>query len=69
MHAKETQADWTEAEGTAEYLVYRHVDDELTLGANDLVARFVCTGDTEGNEAGTRTGVVVHFNPIVFREA
>ena len=34
----------------------------------ELVERFVCTGDTGGNEAGTRTGVVVHFNPIVIRE-
>ena len=53
----------------ASYTDTDHADDELTLGANDLVARFVCTGDTGGNEAGTRTGVVVHFNPIVFREA
>lgn len=46
-----------------------HADDERALGASELVERFVCTGDTKGKEAGTRTGVVVHFNPIVFREA
>ena len=91
MHAKETKADWTEALGSTNFMIYRHErpiaeivssiysqasytdtdhgDDELTFGADELVARFVCTGDTGGNEAGTRTGVVVHFNPIVFREA
>jgi hypothetical protein len=53
----------------ASYTDTDHADDDLTLGADDLVARFVCTGDTGGNEAGTRTGVVVHFNPIVVREA
>jgi hypothetical protein len=53
----------------ASYTDTDHADDELTFGADELVARFVCTGDTGGNEAGTRTGVVVHFNPIVFREA
>jgi hypothetical protein len=91
MHAKETQADWTEVLGSTNFLIYRHdrpiaeivsatyaqasytdtdhADDDLTLAADDLVARFVCTGDTGGDEAGTRTGVVVYFNPIVVREA
>jgi hypothetical protein len=53
----------------ASYTDTDHTGDELTLGADELVARFVCTGDTGGNEAGTRTGVVVHFNPIGFRDA
>jgi hypothetical protein len=55
-----SQAFYTDADYT---------DDELTLGADELVARFVCTGDTGGKEAGTRTGVVVHLKPIVFRDA
>lgn len=54
---------------SASYTDSNHDDDELVLGASGLVERFVCTGDTIGPEAGTRTGVVVHFNPITFREA
>lgn len=53
----------------ASYTDTNHDDDELTFGADALVERFVCTGDTGGNEAGTKTGVIVHFNPIVIREA
>jgi hypothetical protein len=45
-----------------------HSDDELVLGMGGLVERFICTGDTRGGEAGTRTGVTVYFNPITFRE-
>jgi hypothetical protein len=52
----------------ASYTDVNHEDDELALGAGGLVERFICTGDTAGPEAGTRTGVVVHFNPITFRE-
>jgi len=91
MRAKETVADWTEASGSTNFLIYRHDrpilqlvtptfssasytdvdhdDDELVLGAGGLVERFVCTGDTSGPEAGTKTGVVVHFNPITFRDS
>ena len=88
MHAKETQHDWTEAEGTAEYLVFRdaqvtrinrimsdvhsfhgytdtsHATDLLELPAGELARQFECIGDTRGNEAGIRTGVRVHFNPV-----
>ena len=88
MHAKETTHDWTEAEGTAEYLVFRdaqatrinrimsdvhsfhgytdtnHGTDLLELPAGELARQFECVGDTRGNEAGIRTGVRVHFNPI-----
>jgi hypothetical protein len=52
----------------ASYTDTDHEDDDLPLGADELVSRFVCTGDTGGDEAGTRTGVVVHFNPVTFRE-
>jgi len=88
MHAKETQADWTEAEGTAEFLMLRdpqftrinrilsdvhsfhgytdtnHATDFLELPAGELARQFECVGDTAGNEAGIRTGVRVHFNPV-----
>jgi hypothetical protein len=88
MHAKETQHDWTEAEGTAEYLVYRHpgtkrivrilsdlhssggytdtnhATDFIDRPAGELVRQFECIGDTRGDEAGIRTGVRAHFNPI-----
>ena len=88
MHAKETTHDWTEAEGTAEYLVFRdaqfkrinrimsdvhsfhgytdenHATDFLDLPAGELVRQFECVGDTVGSEAGIRTGVRAHFNPI-----
>ena len=88
MHAKETTSDWTEAEGTGEYLIYRdpqvnriirvvsdtqsfhsytdtnHGVDLLGLPAGELVRQFECVGDTAGNEAGIRTGVRAHFNPI-----
>jgi hypothetical protein len=88
MHAKETTHDWTEAEGTAEYLVFRdarlarisrivsdthsfhgytdtnHATDFLELPAGELVRQFECVGDTQGSEAGIRTGVRAHFNPV-----
>lgn len=40
-------------------------DDVIPVGAGELVNRFVCVGDTMGKEAGSRTGVTVHFNPVV----
>ena len=72
MPTEETQADWTEALGSTNFMIYRydrpiaeivssiysqasytdtdHTDDDLTLGADELVARFVGTGDTGGHE-------------------
>lgn len=50
----------------AEYVDTDHDDDVLDVAAGELVNRFVVTGDTGGNEAGTRTGVIVHFNPVEF---
>lgn len=88
MRARETKRDWTTAEGTAEYLVYRdreisriyrilsdpvsfdsyedtdHEDDVLVQSDAELVKEYVVTGDTKGSEAGLRTGVTVHFNPV-----
>lgn len=34
------------------------------MGLNELVRKFVITGDTDGNEAGLRTGVRAYFNPV-----
>jgi hypothetical protein len=90
MRAKETKADWTEAEGSANYLIHKHdrpiygilsatysqdyyldtdhAVDLLTQAPGELVRQFECVGDTKGKEAGIRTGVRVHFNPIVFKE-
>ncbi|MEA1893717.1 MAG: hypothetical protein U9N36_00665 [Euryarchaeota archaeon] len=90
MRAKETKRDWTEAAGSANYMIYEHdrpihqilsgnysqdyyLDtdhgvDFLTQAPGELVRQFECVGDTRGKEAGTRTGVRVHFNPIVFRQ-
>lgn len=59
----------TPMSASASYTDVNHADDEIVLGAGGLVERFVCTGDTAGPDAGTRTGVVVHFNAISFREA
>jgi len=91
MRARETKSNWTEAEGSTNFMLYRndkpilailsdtfsslnyldtnHRRDEFNLSINDLVSKFECVGDTRGNEAGSRTGVTVHFNPIVIQEA
>lgn len=52
----------------ASYTDNNHSDDLLTLGRGEWVECSECTGDTEGKEAGTRTDVVVKWNPILFRE-
>lgn len=88
MRAKETRSDWTEVEGSADFLMYRdpgvaeirrilsdrmsshtfiddnHGDDIRVLGTDELVNSYIVTGDTRGDEAGIRTGVSVHFNPV-----
>lgn len=40
-----------------------HSDHRVTLPSNECVKSFILTGDTDGPEAGTRTGVTVFFNP------
>jgi hypothetical protein len=86
MHAKETRKDYTEVNGSADFLMWKHGkpilkivsdtysetsytdtnhdDDVLPIGAGELVRQFVCVGDTKGDEAGSRTGVSVTFNPV-----
>lgn len=41
-----------------------HEEDVIHNGGGELVREFVFVGDTRGDEAGTRTGVVLNFNPI-----
>lgn len=49
------------------YEDHDHSEDVLSMGGGELVKQFVFVGDTRGYEAGTRTGVVVDFNPIRIR--
>ena len=49
------------------YVDNDHAEDVVTMGGGDLVKEFVFVGDTRGSEAGTRTGVVINFNPIMIR--
>lgn len=58
----------SDTQSSAHYRDYNHQQDRLNLPATELVRQFIITGDTRGNEAGTKTGVVAVFNPITFRE-
>jgi hypothetical protein len=40
-----------------------HEDDTFNLPEKELVRSFGFVGDTDGDEAGSKTGVTVHFNP------
>ncbi|HEY5894453.1 MAG TPA: hypothetical protein VIT91_14615 [Chthoniobacterales bacterium] len=86
MNAKETEEDYTEVNGSADFMMWKHnkpilrilsnaysettythtghEDEVIPLGAGELVRQFLCVGDTRGDEAGTRTGVTVSFNPV-----
>jgi hypothetical protein len=46
------------------YVDSNQTEDSFDLGTGELVRRFVYVGDTDGDEAGTRTGVRVTFNDI-----
>lgn len=50
------------------YTDYDHEDDIFPNSAGELVSKFNFIGDTRGDEAGTKTRVQVHFNPIFIRE-
>ncbi|WP_437304493.1 hypothetical protein [Sorangium sp. So ce388] len=41
-----------------------HAHDIFTFAPDNLVNKLDYVGDTKGNEAGTKTGVRVYFNPI-----
>jgi len=44
-----------------------HSDDSFFFGNGELVRKLIITGDTKGNEAGSRTGVTVITNGITLR--
>lgn len=46
------------------YIDSNSTEDSFDLGTGELVRRFVYVGDTDGDEAGTRTSVKVTFNDI-----
>lgn len=86
LDAIETKSDWTEAEGTAWFMLYKapkniaainsvtffqhqftdtdHAHDIFSFAPSNLVQKLDYVGDTYGNEAGSKTGVKVYFNPI-----
>jgi hypothetical protein len=66
-HPKKILAILSATFSSASYTDQNHDDDTLRMAGGDLVNQFVVTGDTNGDEAGTRTGVTVSFNPIVLR--
>lgn len=39
-------------------------DDIFQFGGNNPVEKLIFVGDTDGPEAGTKTGVTIHFRPI-----
>ena len=39
------------------------------MGPADLIERYEFIGDTSGDEAGTRTGVMLHFNQVFVTES
>jgi hypothetical protein len=43
-------------------------DDVLPMGETELVNQFIATGDTFGPEAGTLTGVIAKFNPVMLED-
>lgn len=46
------------------YLDDNHDDDGFLFSASRLIGQLIYTGDTSGNEAGTRTGVTADFNCV-----
>ena len=41
-----------------------HSEDRFELGSGGPASRFIIVGDTEGDDAGSDTGVTVKFNPL-----
>ena len=66
-HPKKILSIESAASSSASYTDTNHDDDVLQMAGGDLVNQFIVTGDTKGEEAGTRTGVIVTFNPIVLK--
>ena len=50
------------------YIDTNHDSDRFFFSSGNLVKTVVYVGDTNGREAGTRTGVQVYFQPISFTQ-
>jgi hypothetical protein len=88
MRARETQSDWSTAEGSQTTLIYEaapgyfikdvliptsdsldytdsnHDMDYFARGASGLVKAYSAFGDTDGDDIGTYTSVIVELNQI-----
>lgn len=49
------------------YIDNNHNDDIFQMGYSELIKRYAFTGDTSGDEAGTKTKVVASFNAVRVR--
>ncbi len=55
-------------DGTLQYTDTDHADDLFApLNPNSFVTAYRVTGDTAGDEAGTKTGVQIAIKPITLR--
>ncbi|UJP05258.1 MAG: hypothetical protein LZF61_10580 [Nitrosomonas sp.] len=54
-------------ESSAHYIDSDHNEDRQGAGPNGPAKEFVFRGDHKGNDAGSYTGVDVHFNPLVVK--
>lgn len=57
----------SDKETSASYIDSGHSEDFFEKGSGELIQRFAFVGDTDGDEAGTRTRVKVTFNRVVVK--
>lgn len=57
----------SDKETSASYTDSGHSEDFFEKGSGELIQRFAFVGDTDGDEAGTRTRVKVTFNRVVVK--
>ncbi|RYU95259.1 hypothetical protein [Emticicia agri] len=57
----------SDKETSTNYIDSGHAEDFFEKGSGELVKRFAFVGDTDGDEAGTRTRVKVTFNRVVVK--
>ena len=69
QHHRPIQRILSDTYSSFSYTDRNHNDDTLSLPTGESVNKFICVGDTRGDEAGSRTGVTVYFNPIRIQEA
>jgi hypothetical protein len=67
-HPRPIAAIVSDTSSDAYYEDSNHDEDVVEKGGGELVRQFIFVGDTRGDEAGTRTKVLIHFNPIRIRE-